>query len=259
MSNLDLNIVKSYVSENIGLFHEKRIKSLDNLKLKRVLQRKNPYLFKTKNVLNAGEIIKSIVDATISSNEETLFGDWLEGLAIFINEQVYGGRKASDPGMDLEFVRDGIRYFVAIKSGPHWSNSGQLKNLRADFARIKKTLGTSGGKAGNVVFVNGCCYGQDGSPDKIEYQKLCGQSFWELISGDQDLYLNIIEPLGQDALKRNQEFLESYEAMLNKFTLEFAKEFCHDSGAIDWEKLVKFNSQEKLAVRKGAESPKGRV
>ena len=30
--------------------------------------------------------------------------------------------------------------------------------------------------------------------------------------------------------------------MINKFTKEFANEFCNDNGDIDWKKLVQFNS-----------------
>jgi hypothetical protein len=113
--------------------------------------------------------------------------------------------------------------------------------MKRSFDAIRKRLGTSGGKV-NVAFVNGCCYGIDRSPDKVQYQKLCGQSFWEFISGDKDLYVNIIEPLGTDALQRNQEFAESYAKIINRFTKEFTDDFCDDEGAIDWEKLVKFNS-----------------
>ncbi|PXX16548.1 type II restriction endonuclease EcoO109I-like protein [Nitrosomonas ureae] len=80
MKQLNLRDVSLYVEQNIGNFHQKRIQSLDLLKLSQVLKRKNPYLFKAKNVLSAEQIIKSLVDAHISSNEETIFGDWLEGL-----------------------------------------------------------------------------------------------------------------------------------------------------------------------------------
>ena len=82
MEKLNLKDVSQYVEENIGTFHSKRIQSLDSLKLTNVLRRKNPYLFKAKYVLTADEIVRGIVDAHISSNEETVFGDWLEGLAI---------------------------------------------------------------------------------------------------------------------------------------------------------------------------------
>jgi hypothetical protein len=30
--------------------------------------------------------------------------------------------------------------------------------------------------------------------------------------------------------------------MINKFTSDFARLFCKDNGAIDWETLVRFNS-----------------
>ena len=89
MKKLNLKDVLLYVEQNIGNFHQKRIQSLDELKLSKVLKRKNPYLFKAKYVLTAEQIIKGLVDAHISSNEETIFGDWLEGLGIFLNDSLW--------------------------------------------------------------------------------------------------------------------------------------------------------------------------
>jgi hypothetical protein len=236
--------VSLYVEENIGTFHQKRIAGLNDLKLKRVLSKKNPYLFKAKYVLTAQEIIKSLTDAFISSQEETIFGDWLEGLAIFINSKVYDGRKSGIPGIDLEFDKENIRYIVTIKSGPNWGNSSQIGKLLTDFRTAKKTLRTSNSQL-NVVAVNGCCYGRDNNPDKGEYFKYCGQRFWEFISGDPELYIKIIEPLGHKAKERNDEFIQSYSRMINMFTKEFSNEFCKDNGEIDWAKLVRFNSENK--------------
>lgn len=241
MNKLNLKDVSQYVEQNIGIFHQKRIQSLDGLKLTKVLQRKNPYLFKAKYVLTADEIVRGIVDAQISSNEETIFGDWLEGLAIFINQKVFGGRKSGIAGIDLEFDHDGIRYIVTIKSGPNWANSRQLIEMKASFITAQKTLRTSNSKL-QVVAVNGCCYGRDNKPDKGTYYKYCGQKFWEFISGDSNLYTELIEPLGHQAKERNDDFMKSYSQMINKFTKEFTIDFCDDKGAIDWEKLVKFNS-----------------
>lgn len=241
MADIAIGIITEYVRENIANFHKRRIESLDSLKLKKVLKRKNPYLFKAKSVITAEQIIRGIVDAHISSNEETIFGNWLEGLAIFINTNVYGGRKSGNTGIDLEFEKDDIRYFVAIKSGPNWGNSSQIKKLNADFQRVKKVLGTSGGRV-KASFINGCCYGKETTQDKGDYLKLCGQHFWELISGDENLYLDLIEPLGFDAMQKNEEFLVSYGQMINKFTREFTNEFCDKDGAINWTKLVAFNS-----------------
>ncbi len=143
MEKLKLNDVTQYVENNIGIFHQKRIQSLDKLKLSSVLKRKNPYLFKAKYVLTAEPIVKGLVDAHISSNEETIFGDWLEGLAIFINAKVYRGRKSGITGIDLEFDRNGTRNIVTIKSGPNWGNSSQIKKMITDFKTAKKALRTS--------------------------------------------------------------------------------------------------------------------
>ncbi len=239
---LNLTDVYQYVEENIGTFHEKRIQSLDKLKLAKVLKRKNPYLFKAKHVLTADEIVRGVVDAHISSNEETIFGDWLEGLAIFINEQVYGGFKSGIKGVDFEFNKEDIRYIVTVKSGPNWGNSSQIAKMAADFKTAKKTLRTSNSKL-HVVAVNGCCYGRDDNPDKGDYLKLCGQRFWKFISGYSDLYTDIIEPLGYKAKEKNDEFSQSYAQVINKFVREFSIDFCKENGEIDWEKLVKFNSR----------------
>lgn len=241
MPQLNLGDVSNYVEENIGVFHQKRIASLDSLRLSTVLKRKNPYLFKAKHMQTAEQIVRGLVDAHISSNEETVFGDWLEGLAIFINAKVFSGRKSGIPGIDLEFDRDGCRYIVNIKSGPNWGNSSQIKKMIADFRSAQKTLRTSNSGI-QVVAVNGCCYGRDKNPDKGDYFKYCGQDFWAFISGEKELYTNIIEPLGHKAQEKNEEFQQSYAQMLNRFTLEFGNEYCNTNGAIDWAKLVRFNS-----------------
>ena len=238
---LKLQDVSQYVQKNIGDFHKRRIQSLGKLKLKTVLQKKNPYLFKAKNVLTADEIVKGVVEAFISSKEETIFGDWLEGLAIFINEKVYNGRKSGITGIDLEFDKDKVRYIVTIKSGPNWGNSRQIAGLKTDFIRAKQTLRTSNSRL-NVISVNGCCYGKDNTKDRGEYFKYCGQEFWEFISGDSELYLQIIEPLGHQAKERNEEFMTLYSQTLNKFVREFTTEFCKADGSINWNKLVKLNS-----------------
>jgi len=249
MKKLNLKDISQYVEDNIGTFHQKRILSLDTLSLSNVLRRKNPYLFKAKYVLTADQIVKGLVDAHISSNEETIFGDWLEGLAIFINEKVYGGWKSGIAGIDLEFDDEDRRYIVNIKSGPNWGNSSQIAKMVSDFKTAKRTLRTSNSGL-YIVAVNGCCYGRDNNPDKGDYFKYCGQKFWQFVSGDTDLFTEIIEPLGHKAKQKNDEFLKSYSHMINKFTREFTNDFCDSDGAIDWEKLVKFNSSTTPPKRK---------
>ena len=119
MKKLNPDDVLKYVEENIGIFHQKRIQSLDKLKLSKVLERKNPYLFKAKYMLTAEQIVRGLTDAHISSSEETIFGDWLEGLAIFINNKVYGGYKSGITG-----IASNLR--VTIRDTSLQSNRGQI-------------------------------------------------------------------------------------------------------------------------------------
>ena len=240
MGKIENKDVIAYVEKNISTFHAKRLQNLEDLKLSTILKKKNPYLFKAKNIHTAQDLVKSLLDAHLSSQEETIFGDFLEGLAIFICEKVYGGKKSSAEGIDLEFVKDNIHCIVAIKSGPNWGNSQQIIKMKDNFRKVKRILRTSNSKI-NVQAINGCCYGRDNKPDKGDYFKYCGQRFWELISGNENLYTEIIEPLGHKAKERNEEFVVAYAQIINKFTLDFMNEFCID-GKVDWKKLVKFNS-----------------
>jgi hypothetical protein len=233
--------IVAFVRKNIQKFHDKRLKSLERLKLNTVLKKKNPYLFKAKNILFAEEFVKTITDAFLSSQEEAIFGSFLEELAIFVCEKSYRGKKSSAEGIDLEFERNGVTYLVAVKSGPNWGNSQQVRRMQDNFKQAKRILRTTSSHSRNIVAVNGCCYGREPNADKGDYFKYCGQEFWALISGNKNFYTEIIEPLGYKAKEKNEAFMGAYAAVINKFTREFMKAFCV-GGKIDWNRVVSFNS-----------------
>jgi hypothetical protein len=158
MKPLDLGEVCEYVNANIVDFHQRRLASLEQLKLDRLLQ-KNPYLFKAKHITTAGELMESLLGAFLSSSEEKYFGDFLEKLAIFIAGKTCGGHKSSAQGVDLEFINRGTHYIVSVKSGPTWGNSSQHKKLAQDLRdtviRIKQARTSL-----KVEPVLGICYGK---------------------------------------------------------------------------------------------------
>ena len=240
MNDINLDDLNAYVEKNIGNFHKSRLDSLQRLKLEDILKRKNPYLYKAKNILVASDLVKSILDAHLSSQEEGIFGNFLEGLAIYINRKVFSGKKSSAEGIDLEFENDNKYYIVTIKSGPNWGNSRQIAGMKKDFEKAKKILRTSGNKI-EIVAVNGCCYGRDNNSYKGEYFKYCGQKFWHFISGNKRLYLDLIQPLSYKAKEKNREFEREHAKIINLFTQDFCDKFC-PGGEIEWETLLKFNS-----------------
>lgn len=232
--------ITAYVEANIGDFHDKRLERLNNLTLEKLLL-KNPYLFKSKNLITVSDLVKSLLDAYLSSQEETLFGNFLEGLARFVALETLDVFPVQHAGIDLEFVKNATYHIVQIKSGHNWGNRDQLARLRQNFEDARRQVAERNPDM-DIIAVNGCCYGRDSRPDKRGYFKVCGQEFWELISDDSELYTRIIEPIGHDAKRRNERFEVDYVAVINRFSLEFALNFCDEASLIDWPKLVRYTS-----------------
>ena len=72
--------------------------------------------------------------------------------------------------------------------------------------------------------------------------KVVGQNFWYLVSENKNLYTYIIEPIGHMAKEHNENFVRERSQLANRLTKMFIDDYCDDSGAIDWLKLVKYNS-----------------
>jgi site-specific DNA-methyltransferase (cytosine-N4-specific) len=130
------------------------------MSLQDIISRKNPHLLKAKNIASPDELVRSSVDAFLSSQEETMFGNKLEMFAIYVSETLYGGFKSKLPSVDLEFERAGVYHIVGIKSGVNWGNSDQVNRMRDNFKAARIFL-RGRGVTGEIMAVNGCIYGKD--------------------------------------------------------------------------------------------------
>ncbi|WP_242046393.1 MULTISPECIES: PmeII family type II restriction endonuclease [Calothrix] len=255
-SNEELNVVdRDYtiyhdylIQQVLTPFYDKRFEKLSKLKLKDVIKRKNPYLFKAKNIELAQDLVASIITAFLSSQEETIFGNLLEGFAIHISQSLYGGFKSKLNSVDLEFQRNETYYIVGIKSGTNWGNSAQISKMKDNFKKAKQLL-IKQGITSNIVAINGCMYGKDSNPLKEDlkdpdktYFKYAGQEFWEFISGDANLYQEMIVPIGEEAKKKDEIFQSTLNAKVNEMTFEFIQYFTIN-GHIDWIRLVDYVSK----------------
>jgi len=257
VSNSDYQVYYEYLATNVLTpFYEKRFEKLRKLKLQDILKRKNPYLLKAKNITLAGDFVKSIIDAYLSSQEETIFGNLLEGFAVFVSATLYNGVKSELNSIDLEFERDDRYYIVGIKSGTNWGNSDQVNRMKDNFKKAKKLLRDKGIHK-EIIAVNGCMYGKDGNPlkdkkklskkvvdeepDKV-YYKYAGQDFWRFVSGDDNLYQAIIVPIDQEAKRKDELFKSTYDAKVNEMTIDFTRYFITNN-QIDWVKLVDYVSK----------------
>ncbi|MBQ6965632.1 MAG: hypothetical protein IJP82_08100 [Bacteroidaceae bacterium] len=158
--------VREYVEEYVGEFHTSCIAKLQAINSKDLLTRKNPYMYRAKNIVTTGGMVESLAAAYMSSTEESILGNWLEGLEKFVSEEVYGGYKFAAIGVDLEFDKEEMHYFVSVKSGPSWSNNQSKGKLKRDFIQAVKIFNTSR-KTVPTMCTEGCCYGNDNRMFKV--------------------------------------------------------------------------------------------
>lgn len=239
--SLSRQAIEEFINQHIQTFHDGRLHRLQTIDLNSVLKRKNPYLFRAKNMRTASDIVTAMLDALLSSSEEKMFGDFLEKLAIFVSAETSGGRKSSAAGIDLEFERENTLYLVSVKSGPNWGNNSQYQALRDNFQRaVRVQRQAAGNKAIRPVL--GICYGTTRTTDNGLYLKITGQNFWHFVSGNPDLYFDMIDMVGYRTSEHNAEFHRQREALIQEMSASFAKDFCYTDGTINWQALLRFNS-----------------
>jgi hypothetical protein len=240
LKKLNTKKLQQLITSKLNDFHRRRLAKLDGLKLKEVLRRKNPYLFKAVGTQSAPEIIESLLAAYMSSSDETIFGDVVfEPIALAL----CAGVTSPSEGVDLAIESD-VKYLaVSVKSGPNPFNSSQRKkqilSLRSRVQKLHKEYDA----------LLGYCYGQKSVPaNKTKvYRESAGQEFWSEITGDKDFYLKLIKEMREDVIAiHRREYGDSWDRAVNRYVREFTNDFCKANGSIDWVKLTKFNSGAKL-------------
>ena len=131
--NLNAKNINESIDKLLSKFNKKRLDSLAKINLKDLIKRKNPYLFQAKNIQTGEQFIREIIDATISSSEQAIFGNLIETFAIEICNVVFGGKKAKEgifASVDLIFEDEKNLYLIGIKSEPSWGNSDSVKKIK---------------------------------------------------------------------------------------------------------------------------------
>ena len=227
-------------------FCRRRLDGLKSLKLKDVLARKNPYLFRATGVQEAAEIVKELLAAHVSSSDEGIFGDaFFEPIArIFSNGTVAGSK-----GVDVIVETDDTYKAIAVKSGPNIFNSSQAARQDDEFRELRQRLSKMHKKFDPIV---AACYGRVPAKSKAKhnYRRVAGQQFWHELTGDPDFYLKLMSLMKDYPQQHRLEFQLEWSNAVNRFTQEFLNDFS-STGAIDWEKLLRFNSGVEAPPRPG--------
>lgn len=227
------------IAKALDRYYTSLIEKVDGLNIKKIMKRKNPYLFRAKAVNGAAQIVDAILAAFISSSEETVFGnEFFEPIAIAAVQ----GQKALAEGVDIMVERDDTIYAIAVKSGTSVFNADSRKKQEQNFMAASK-LAQQARK--RFVPIVGYGYGKKKASSKGRpkfYEELAGKDFWAELTGDDTFYIKLIRLMDKLPGKYIEDFDASYQKAANRLVREFTVEFCFEDGSIDWEKLVKFNS-----------------
>ncbi|MEG1880772.1 MAG: PmeII family type II restriction endonuclease, partial [Oscillospiraceae bacterium] len=105
-------------------FYTSLISRVDKLKIKNVLKRKKPNIFRAKSMHGASQLVEAVHAAFISSTEETIFGNvFFEPVAIAAVQ----GQKALAEGVDIMVEHGDTVYAIAVKSGTSVFNADSRK------------------------------------------------------------------------------------------------------------------------------------
>lgn len=63
------------ISNSLENFHRSRLQDAQKLKLKTLLRRKNPYLYKALGYENAADFMSSLLESHLKESDETIFGN----------------------------------------------------------------------------------------------------------------------------------------------------------------------------------------
>ena len=240
---MEINELEALISRCLRDFYERRLQKVRELKLQVFLRRKNPYLFRALGIQKASEIVERVLADYISASDETIFGDaFFEPVA-----RIASGGKASDAeGVDFVTESDDRISTIALKSGPYPYNASQKKRQSQEFLAVRSRLYKLHKQFDPIL---GHAYGRlksEPTKDRI-YRDRSGQTFWTDITGDPDFYLKLVRLMKDAPTKHRKEYTPAWDAAINRFTAEFIKGFCFPDGSIDWEKLVRFVSEDKAS------------
>src|SRR2546426_6804349 len=129
--------LEELIRKSLDDFYQRRIKKLSEFRLSEVLRKKNPYLLRAIGIRKASEIVAEILQAYMSSSDETIFGDaFFEPIAKLCS----GGIVSPSEGVDIALESDTVYKAVAVKSGPNIFNASQAKRQDQEFKTLRSRL-----------------------------------------------------------------------------------------------------------------------
>ena len=205
-----------------------------------LLGRKNPFLFRIRGAKKADNFVRSMLEASLSSSEETKFGKIFEKWAEIIAKYGKNGQKSGIEGIDVEYSEGTTkRVLIQVKSGKNWGNSSQKKQLKSNFQTATRVL-RQGDSVKDVRCIEGISYGKRESRHLGSHERIVGVDFWEEISGWDELYFFLIDVVEKHASNGLQDAKNETVDKVVRFMRE--KDLLEEEDEVNWDNLIVFLS-----------------
>ena len=238
--------LETKVGELLEVLYKKRLDSLEGLTLTNLIN-KNPYLYRAIGIKDPSDFIEQLLLARISSSDETIFGNaFLEPLALWSaneSDQHEGGNRTvtvgAGAGQDIAIETACAYLAVSVKSGKNIFNSQSNKGQSTEFEELQSRL-----KKLNKQFrpIIGYGYGRKINKKETLTEKVAGQVFWELLTGESDYFLRIARTIGKYAENHGEIYKNAYAKKKLQLLRSFMLNFVNEEGQVLWDNVVTFNS-----------------
>lgn len=163
----------------------------------------------------------------LGTSISTTFGTQLQ----YYCNDVLDSYASTTTGIDIEFVDalDGRRKYCQLKAGPQTINHDDVTTICNHFDAIKRLARTNGMVDFNPLYdcVVGVFYGTQDSLSACykdiqkQYPVICGQEFWQRLTGDAHFYEELIDAFAKVADEINCS--EAVEAVVKSLSNEIEK------------------------------------
>lgn len=204
---------------------------LSNLKMRDIIKRKNPYLYRASGISTCEELVKRAFTEYTSTIGENYFGSFFESVARIVS----GGVKPASGGeIDLDIRRGNEAFLYTIKSGPGGYNSSIEAKARQDLAHAEQRLRQDRVTTHKTMAY---AYGRRRSSFKDGVEKLASKVFWAQLSGDSAFYIKFLDVCAELMPLFEADTTAPYELLLNE-----AHELFCEGDTIQWDKVMRLVS-----------------
>ncbi len=250
---IDEAALNTEIGRLLGKLYARRFAALAGLKLTKLLN-KNPYLYRAVGLNDPAKLIDQMLVAFISSSDETIFGnEFFEPLALWsarissteanVSRSVTVGGGA---GQDIAIETATTYLAISVKSGKNIFNSQSDKGQSSEFDALRARMKKLGKEFQPII---GYGYGRKLAKKASSVEKLAGQKFWALLTGEDEFYLRIGASIGEFSGNHGAEYDVALNSKRNQLLREFMINFVSENGLIDWHEIARFNSSAERAKR----------